>query len=243
MPDKASVGFDVAQFREVAYLEAQDHIGNGVRLDIGTRAACPASELSHIWKDDALCDAFIDEQKLEAFVLSDSPATRQAVGQSGIVRQDPTASGRVAGTYEKFEQWQSHLTTNMPAFLRALTKAIDGYREETTGTRSPGSASQTLTTEPKLRPNDPENFLSDAARRRVRDAFLENEAIRRRALAKVGTHLESLSSPRPSLSEYCKTGWARRHLEQFHIYYRRLWRISSALGRWQEPTGMICAAS
>ena len=130
---------DLEFFRELASLEVQKN-PMGERFNAGRIVHRPASDLFHVWKGDALFEAFIDKGKLEDLLSSDSTITLREMVRLGVVRQDPTASGGVPGrSPEKFEQWQNGLAGNRTAFLEALVRAIDRYRAERTALESPAS--------------------------------------------------------------------------------------------------------
>jgi hypothetical protein len=74
----------------------------------------------------------------------------------------------------------------------------------------------------RLNPEDPENCLSDAARRRIRDAYLEAEQIRWRALVSVEARYRSETNVNVSFSEYCAKGRAAREINKANLASARL---------------------
>lgn len=88
---------------------------------------------------------------------------------------------------------------------------------------------------PGLTPDNPRNHLSDSARRRISDAYLEGEKIRWRALAGVEARYRSESDPEDAFFEYCEKGHAALEINQANLESARL--ILSALLREYRAAG------
>ena len=124
----------VERFRELAALEVQKN-PEGARFQIGSVVARRATYLYRVWEDPVLCDAFIDGEKLRAWVLSSTSPTPLAIRQSGLVRQ--TLKDENARPQEgRIQEWQQLLRANKLAFEEALVRAISAYRAEVAGTES-----------------------------------------------------------------------------------------------------------
>jgi len=75
---------------------------------------------------------------------------------------------------------------------------------------------------PRLRPNDPENHLSEAARRRISDARWEADKIRARTLASLEVRYRAEAKPVRPLSKYLSTGHAAIEYEQSRLQTAQL---------------------
>ena len=147
---------DLPWFKELACLEVRKlpdrcrHQGQ-----VGLIMCPPASYLFHILQDSHLFQAFIDESKLRAFLLSGEHATARALRAKAIVRPEPTARGKVPSGVDSrapvagstYEEWQAFLDPNRLAFEEAMAWAITRYRKEHAGPATSEEDTQARSTE------------------------------------------------------------------------------------------------
>ena len=96
----------------------------------------------------------------------------------------------------------------------------------------------------RLQPSDPQNCLSEPARRRVEDAHLKSQLIRTKALAIIETRYRSAPTHELSFGDYFKTGqaaieWDEAKVESARIVLSTLVREYVAAGKSGRELGQI----